>query len=99
MEKTPAFQSLTQKRYMFPEKIRTVCPTLKATRNEVDGKVFIGRKDSIISDGSKSQKFTSLWYRTYRYVLLKVKTADQPLVINDIYGVFYWLSVPGRFII
>lgn len=60
----------------------------KGNRNEVDGKVFVGRRDSIISDGSKSQKFTSLWYRTYRYVLLKVKTADQPLVIDDIYGVF-----------
>lgn len=63
-------------------------PDTKGNRNEVDGKVFIGRLDSIISDGSKSQKWESLWYRTYRYVLLKVKTADQPLVINDIYGVF-----------
>jgi len=60
----------------------------KGNRNEVDGKVFVGRRDSIISDGSKSQQFTSLWYRTYRYVLLKIKTADQPLVIDDIYGVF-----------
>jgi len=58
----------------------------KGNRNEVDGKVFVGRRDSIISDGSKSQKFESLWYRTYRYVLLKVRTADQPLVIDDIYG-------------
>jgi hypothetical protein len=63
-------------------------PDTKGNRNEVDGKVFIGRMDSIISDGSKNQKWESLWYRTYRYVLLKVKTADQPLVINDIYGVF-----------
>jgi hypothetical protein len=60
----------------------------KGNRNEVEGKVFVGRRDSIISDGSKSQKWESLWYRTYRYVQLKVKTADQPLVINDIYGVF-----------
>ncbi|HEX8060682.1 MAG TPA: alpha-L-rhamnosidase C-terminal domain-containing protein, partial [Cyclobacteriaceae bacterium] len=60
----------------------------KGNRNDVDGKVFVGRRDSIISDGSKGQKWESLWYRTYRYVLLKVKTADQPLVIDDIYGVF-----------
>lgn len=63
-------------------------PDTKGNRNEVDGKVFIGRRDSIICDGSKNQKWESLWYRTYRYVQLKVKTADQPLVINDIYGVF-----------
>ena len=63
-------------------------PDTKGNRNEVDGKVFIGRRDSIISDGSKSQIWESLWYRTYRYVLVKVKTADQPLVINDVYGMF-----------
>ncbi len=60
----------------------------KGNRNEIDGKVFVGRKDSLISDGSKSQQFTSLWYRTYRYVQLKITTAGQPLVIEDIYGVF-----------
>jgi alpha-L-rhamnosidase len=72
----------------LPDKENSLPDKGKGNRNEVDGKVFVGRRDSIISDGSKSQKFTSLWYRTYRYVLLKVKTADQPLVINDIYGVF-----------
>ena len=66
----------------------------KGNRNEIDGKVFVGRRDSILSDGSKSQKFESLWYRTYRYVLLKVKTADQPLVIDDIYGVFTGYPFP-----
>jgi alpha-L-rhamnosidase len=60
----------------------------KGNRNEVEGKVFVGRRDSIISDGSKGQKWESLWYRTYRYVQLKFKTAGQPLVIDDIYGVF-----------
>jgi hypothetical protein len=60
----------------------------KGNRNEIDGKVFVGRRDSIISDGSKSQQFTSLWYRTYRYVLVKIKTGEQSLVIDDIYGVF-----------
>lgn len=74
-------------------------PDSKGNRNEVDGKVFIGRCDSIISDGGKNQKWESLWYRTYRYVLLKVKTADQPLVINDIYGVFtgYPFQAPSLF--
>src|SRR5687767_545430 len=64
-------------------------PTLpKGNRNEVEGKTFIGKKDSIISDGTELQSFTSLWWRTYRYIQLKVETKDEPLVIEDIYGTF-----------
>ena len=60
----------------------------KGNRDEVDGKTFIGRRDSLISDGTKNQSFTSLWYRTYRYVLLKVETRAEPLVIEDLFGTF-----------
>ena len=58
----------------------------KGNRNEIDGKRFVGRKDSIISDGSETQQFTSLNWRTYRYLQLTVNTADEPLVIDDLYG-------------
>lgn len=60
----------------------------KSNRNEVEGKVFVGKKDSIISDGSDKQQFTSMWWRTYRYVQLIVTTRDEPLIIEDIYGAF-----------
>lgn len=60
----------------------------KGNRNEVEGKVFVGRRDSVVSNGANGQQFTTLWYRTYRYVELKVKTLDTPLTIDDIYGVF-----------
>ncbi|MGZ8540289.1 MAG: alpha-L-rhamnosidase-related protein, partial [Chitinophagaceae bacterium] len=60
----------------------------KGNRNEVEGKIFMGRKDSIISDGSKGQVFTSLWWRTYRYIQLRITTKDDPLIIDDIYGTF-----------
>ncbi|HVV55340.1 MAG TPA: alpha-L-rhamnosidase C-terminal domain-containing protein, partial [Mucilaginibacter sp.] len=60
--------------------------TRKGNRNEVEGKRFIGRKDSIISDGSKGQQFTPLNWRTYRYLQLIVDTKDEPLTINDLYG-------------
>jgi alpha-L-rhamnosidase len=64
-------------------------PTLpKANRNEVDGKTFIGKVDSVISDGSTGQEFTPLWWRTYRYIQLKVYTQDEPLIIEDIFGTF-----------
>lgn len=60
----------------------------KGNRNETNGKIFVGKKDSIIADGSARQQFTSLWWRTYRYIQLKVSTRDEPLVIEDMYGEF-----------
>ncbi len=62
--------------------------TRKSNRNEVEGKDFIGRKDSIISNGSKDQTFTTLNFRTYRYIKVFVKTKHDPLIIDDLYGTF-----------
>lgn len=60
----------------------------KGNRNETDGKFFMGRKDSIISNGTNGQIFTSLTFRTYRYILLKITTKDAALTIDDLYGTF-----------
>ncbi len=60
----------------------------KGNRNEIEGKQFLGRKDSLISDGSLNQKFVSLTYRTYRYMELTIKTQNEPITLNDIYGTF-----------
>ncbi len=60
----------------------------KGNRDEVKGKLFLGRKDSLISDGTLNQQYTTLYWRTYRYILLTIETKDDPLVINDIYGTF-----------
>ena len=54
----------------------------------MEGKEFIGRVDSIISDGSKNQGFTTLNWRTYRYVQVSITTQNTPLVLDDIYGTF-----------
>ncbi len=60
----------------------------KGNRNEVDGKVFVGRKDSLIANGSPGQSFTTLNFRTYRYIQLLVQTGNDPLTIDDLYGTF-----------
>lgn len=60
----------------------------KGDRNDVRGKHFVGRKDSLISSGDELQEFTTMSWRTYRYVVLRVSTADEPLTINDVYGTF-----------
>ena len=57
-------------------------------RNDVEGKEFVGYADRILSDGSANFNFTPLWWRTWRYVQLTVKTKDEPLVLKDIYGTF-----------
>jgi alpha-L-rhamnosidase len=60
----------------------------KENRNEVDGKFFIGKADSVVSDGSNNQEFTPLWWRTYRYIQIRIYTCEEPLVLEDIYGTF-----------
>ncbi len=60
----------------------------KGNRNEVDGKVFIGHQDRIIPDGEQERSYTTLWWRTWRYLELKIETKDEPLVLNDIYDTF-----------
>lgn len=60
----------------------------KGNRNEVEGKIFSGREDVILPDGSAVQTFTTLSWRTWRYVRVQVKTAEDPLVIRDLWGTF-----------
>ncbi|HWD89676.1 MAG TPA: alpha-L-rhamnosidase C-terminal domain-containing protein [Mucilaginibacter sp.] len=62
--------------------------TRKSNRNDVEGKDFIGRIDSLISNGSDGQTFTTLNFRTYRYIKLIIQTKNEPLTIDDIYGTF-----------
>jgi alpha-L-rhamnosidase len=69
----------------YAEALYTRYPS-KGNRNETEGKSFIGRRDSILSDGSPHQVFSSLSYRTYRYLQIRIITKDDPLVIEDIYG-------------
>jgi len=60
----------------------------KSNRNVIEGKLFAGRKDSLIADGLAGQTFTTLYWRTFRYIKLRVQTQNEPLVIDDIYGIF-----------
>ncbi|WP_422354909.1 alpha-L-rhamnosidase C-terminal domain-containing protein [Roseivirga pacifica] len=63
-------------------------PGAKGDRDDVEGKIFVGKADSIISNGKANQSYTPNWYRTYRYLELSVKTGAEPLTIHDIYGTF-----------
>lgn len=60
----------------------------KGNRNEVEGKEFVGYYDSFTSDGGNNRMFRPLWWRTYRYVELKIETKGEPLTIEDLRGVY-----------
>jgi hypothetical protein len=61
---------------------------IKGNRNDVEGKEFVARIDSLVGDGSQGQSFTTLNFRTYRYIRLIVQTKNDPLVVDDLYGTF-----------
>lgn len=60
----------------------------KGNRNDIEGKKMMGRTDSVVCNGLENQTYTTLKWRTYRYLQLDIRTKDEPLVINDIYGLF-----------
>ena len=72
----------------YAESLFDEVPNNKGNRDQVDGKTFFGYDDQIIADGGDQRMFTSLWWRTYRYILLEIKTADEPLVLHDMYGTY-----------
>lgn len=55
----------------------------KGNRNEVDGRRILGVQDEFIADGGADRVFSTLTFRTYRYVELKIETADEPLTVQD----------------
>ncbi len=60
----------------------------KGNRNEIAGRQIVGASDVFLPDGGADRWFTTLWFRTYRYVEMTVETADEPLVVRDFLGNF-----------
>ncbi len=60
----------------------------KGNRNDVEGKYFSGYKDEFLADGGSQRTIIPLWWRTYRYIKLEVETKDEPLMVNDFYGIY-----------
>jgi len=60
----------------------------KGNRDVIDGKHIFGYQDIIVSNGSLSQSYQTLWFRTFRYVEMEVETKDEPLTINNFHSIF-----------
>lgn len=60
----------------------------KGDRNEIDGRAMYGYYDIFKPDGGQNRFFTTLWFRTFRYLQIEIETASEPLVLQDFYS-FY----------
>ncbi|HOO56261.1 MAG TPA: alpha-L-rhamnosidase [bacterium] len=70
--------------YKYPE--ATVGINIKGNRDKVKGQgVRVGYKfDEFFPEGGDHRLYTTLWWRSFRYVQLNIETGDEPLVIEDI---------------
>src|SRR5690606_25494578 len=66
----------------------------KGNRNEWKGMKFVGIEDVIIADGGTGRTFRPTWIRTFRFIQLKITTADEPLVLGDFYNMYTTTSIP-----
>jgi hypothetical protein len=71
----------------------------KGNRNEIEGKTIVGVKDVFYPDGGNNRSLRTLWFRTYRYVQMEIETAEAPLHVQDLHGIFtgYPLEMQARF--
>ncbi len=60
----------------------------KGDRNDVAGREIEGESDVFLPDGGADRVFSTLGFRTYRYVQITVETADEPLTLRDFHGNF-----------
>ena len=59
----------------------------KGNRNVTAGKQFAGYQDVILADGGAGRSFEPLWWRTWRYLKLTVKTGEEPLTLDSLRAV------------
>ena len=60
----------------------------KGNRDATDGRELLGLGDQFLPDGGAHRLFAPMDFRTYRYLQLDITTGAEPLVIDDLHGVF-----------
>src|SRR4029077_33586 len=60
----------------------------RANRNEIAGRAVTGLTDEYLPDGGEHRAFRPLWWRTWRYVELKIVTTAEPLTL-DAFRTYY----------
>lgn len=73
---------------LFDKDMPDIWHASKHNRNETDGKVALGTTDQFVMDGGAKRTFTTLAWRTWRYIQLVVTTQNQPLTIDSLSATF-----------
>lgn len=60
----------------------------KGNRDDITGKHIEGYRDEFLPDGGAHHLFRPLWWRTYRYLQIRVKTGAEPVTLDDYRGEF-----------
>jgi hypothetical protein len=60
----------------------------KGNRDATDGRELRGLGDRFLPDGGQHRLFAPMDFRTYRYLQIDVTTGAEPLVVDDLHGVF-----------
>ncbi|WP_224995520.1 alpha-L-rhamnosidase C-terminal domain-containing protein [Cesiribacter sp. SM1] len=84
-----AVVSLKYAESMFVDEGKPAAETKqKGNRNKVAGKVFIGYEDRWTLDGGSQRTIVPLFWRTWRYLQLQIRTGAEPLELDDLYGLY-----------
>lgn len=73
-------------RVAYAEALMDSFPLWKNDRNAVAGKKLYGMYDSIRPDGGQNRQWETLWWRTWRYVELRIETGAEPLILSSVQG-------------
>ena len=57
-------------------------------RNEIEGRQSEGNYDEFVADGGARRFYSTLWWRTWRYLEVTVDAKDEPLTIDDLRSVY-----------
>jgi len=58
----------------------------KGNRSVIEGKTIKGNYDVFVADGSSHRTFRPLWVRTYRYIQVDITLKEDPIEIENFYG-------------
>ena len=56
----------------------------KGNRNEIAGKEIAGVYDELVTDGGTGRRFSPLWWRSWRFLELHVRTREAPLTLEGL---------------
>ncbi len=60
----------------------------KGNRSEIRNKEMRGFHDVFLPDGGQHRLFRPLWWRTFRYIQVDVTTRSDPVILEDLRGLF-----------